>query len=157
LIDRDDYPLLAAALAAVSERLPPALAADHAARALDVFLNRLRDPMSKGLAFQKLEPAVVAISPGLDTAAAARGAEALGDMICQSNCAPVYWPGFSTALAAVCRRLPASDAAAHVNRTVDFIIKAHDATEEKDKSHYSAQARALGALCGQLDAARASR
>src|SRR5262249_51992696 len=50
-----------------------------------------------------------------------------------------------------------SDAAAHVNRAVDFILEARDTTEKKDKSHYPAQARALGALCGRLDAARASR
>jgi hypothetical protein len=78
-------------------------------------------------------------------------------MIRQSDSAQVLWPGLATALAAVCRRLPASAAAAHVNRTVDFIIEARDTTEEKDKSQYSAQARALGALCGRLDAARASR
>jgi hypothetical protein len=157
LIHRDDYPLLAAALVAVSERLPPAQAADHAARALDVFLTRLRDPVGRALAYQQLVPAVVAISPGLDAAAAARAAKALGALIRQSDCAQVYWPGLSTALAAVCRRLPASDAAAHVNRTVDFIIAARDATAEKDKPQYSAQAQALGALCGRLDAARGSR
>jgi hypothetical protein len=156
-IDRDDYPLLAAALAAVSERLPPAQAADHAARALDVFLARLRDPVGRALAYQQLVPAVVAISPGLDAAAAARAAEALGAMIRRSDSAQVYWPGLSTALAAVCRRLPASDAAAHVNRTVDFIIEAREATKEKDKSQYSVQAQALGALCERLGAARASR
>jgi hypothetical protein len=60
-------------------------------------------------------------------------------------------------LAAVCRRLPPSDAAAHVTRTVDYILEARAGTKEKDKSNYSFQARALGALCGRLDAARASR
>jgi hypothetical protein len=157
LIDRNDYPTLAAALAAVSERLPPARAADHAARGLDVFLTRLQNPVSRTLAYQQLVPAVVAISPGLDAAAAARGAEALGTMIRQPDSAQVYWPGLVTSLAAVCRRLPASDAAAHLHRTVDFIIEAHDTTEEKDKSHYPVHAQALGTLCGKLDAARASR
>jgi hypothetical protein len=157
LIDRDDYPPLAAALAAVSERLPRTQAADHTAHALDVFLTRLRTPGGRALAFQQLVPAIVAISPGLDAAAAARAAEALGAMIRQSDYPPVLWPGLSTALAAVCRRLPASDAAAHVNSTVDFILQARESTQEKDKSQYSVQAQALGALCGQLDAARASR
>src|SRR5262249_26068843 len=154
--DRDDYPPLAAALAAVSERLPPAQAADHPARALDVLLARLQDPVGRALAYQQLLPAIVAISPGLDAAAAARGAEALGAMIRQSDRMPVFWPGLATALAAVCRRLPASDAATHVNRTVDFLIEARAATEEKNKSLYSVQAQALGALCDRLDAARAS-
>ena len=35
---QDDYPALAAALVAACERLPPTPAADHAARALDIFL-----------------------------------------------------------------------------------------------------------------------
>jgi hypothetical protein len=157
LIRPDDYPVLAAALAAVSERLPPTRAADHPARALDVFLTRLRDPRGGALAYPQLVSAVVALSPGLDAAAAARGAETLGAMIRQSEGAQVYWPGLATALAAVCRRLPASDAAAHVNRTVDFIIQAYDTTKEKEKALYSVQVRALGALCGGLDAARASR
>jgi hypothetical protein len=157
LIDRDDYPPLAAALAAVSEHLPPAQAADHAARALDLFLTRLRDPVSRGIAYQTLVPAVVTISPGLDVATAARAAEALGAIIRRSDCGQVYWPGLSTALAAVCRRLPASDAATHVNRMIDFIIEAHETTQEKEKNSYPSQAQALGALSGGLDAARASR
>jgi hypothetical protein len=157
LIERDDYPPLAAALAAVSERLPPAQAADHAARALDVFLARLRDTAGRALAYSQLVAAIVDVSPGVDAAAAARAAEALGAIFRRSDCAQVYWPGLSMALAAVCRRLPESNAATHVNRTIDLIIEARAATEEKDKSQYSAQAQALGALCGPLDAARASR
>jgi hypothetical protein len=93
----------------------------------------------------------------LDAATATRGAEALGALIRQSDSTQALWPGLSTALAAVCRQLPASDAAFHVNGTVDFILKARDTTEEKDKFNYYLQAQALGALCGRLDAARASR
>jgi hypothetical protein len=155
LIDRDDYPPLAAALAAVSERLPPAQAADHAARALDVLVTRLREPKGKALAMGQLVLAITAISPGLDAAAATRGAEALGTTIRQNH--PVYWPGLSMALAAVCRQLPTSDAAAHVNAIVDLIIKTREGTAEMDKALYTAHARALGALCERLDAARASR
>jgi hypothetical protein len=154
---QDDYPPLAAALAAVSARLPPTQAADHAARALDVFLARLRTPVGQAFAYQQILQAVAAISPGLDATAAARAAEALGALLRQPDSHVIRWPGLSAALAAVCRRLPASDAAAHVNRTVDFILEARDTTEEKNKSYYSLQAQALGPLCGRLDAARAAR
>jgi hypothetical protein len=157
LVERDDYPALAEALAAVSERLPPTQAADYGARALDVLLTLLRAPVGRALAHQQLLQAVVAIGPCLDAAAATRAAESLGAMIRQSDRTQALWPGLSTALAAVCQRLPASDAAAHVNRTVDFIIQARDTTEVKDKFLYLVQAQALGALCGRLDAARASR
>jgi hypothetical protein len=156
-VELDDYPPLAAALAAVSQRLPPAQAADHTGRALDVFLSRLRDPVSQALGHNQLGQAVVALSPELDEAAAARAAEALGSLIRESGCASYLWLSRCSALAAVCRRLPAPDAAAHVNRAVDCILDALDATKEKDKLSYSLQVPALAALCGQLDAARASR
>jgi hypothetical protein len=82
-------------------------------------------------------------------------AEKLGTLIRQPDSQPVFWPSLCKALATVCRRLPASDAASHVNRTVDYIIAARDAT--KEKGHYLFQAEALAALSGRLDAARASR
>jgi hypothetical protein len=154
---KDDYPPLAAALAAVSERLPPTRAADRAARALEFFLTHLQTPAGQVFAYPQLGEAIVALSPGLDAAAAARAAEALGAMIRRPDCHPIRWPSLSTALAAVCRRLPASDAAAHVNRTVDFILEARDTAKEQDKFKYPIQAQALGALCGRLDADRASR
>jgi hypothetical protein len=156
-LPQDDYPPLAAALAAVSERLPPTQAADRTARALDVFLTRLQSAAGQAFAYQQLLQAVVAISPGLDAATAARAAEALGAMLRQPDCHPIRWPPLSTALTAVCRRLPASDAAAHVNRAVDFLLEARATTKEKDKITFPYQAQALGALCGRLDAARASR
>jgi hypothetical protein len=97
----------------------------------------------------------------LDTAAADRAAREIGTIIRQPNSDVIRWPYLSTALAAVCRRLPDVDAAAHVNRPVDFIIAARDAAKEmgKSQSPFQAQApaQALGALCGRLDAARASR
>jgi hypothetical protein len=157
LVKRDDYPQLAEMLATLSERLPPTQAADRVAGALDVFLTILRDRLGRAHYHQQLGQAIVAISPALDAAAAGRVAEELGAVIRGPDSPPVYWPVLSTALAAVCRRLPASDAAAHFNRTVDHIIAAHDATKEKDKSYYIYQAEALAALSGQLDAARASR
>jgi hypothetical protein len=156
LVEHNHYPPLAAALAAVKERLPPTQAADRVGRALDVLLTRLQDP-AQGLAHQQSMQAIVALSPGLDAASAARAAEVLGALMRQSDRAQYLWPGLSKALAAVCRRLPAPDAAAHVNGAVDLILEARDATQEKDKSNYSSQAMALGALCGQLDPARASR
>jgi hypothetical protein len=157
LVDRDDELPLAEALAAVCDRLPPTQAADRAERALDVFLTLLRDPAGRALAHHQLGKSIAAISPCLDAAAAARAAEALGAMIREPNSVEFLWPALSTALAAVCRRLPSSEAAAHVNRTVDFLIEARDTTGEKAKYKYTFQAQALGALCGRLDAARASR
>jgi hypothetical protein len=159
LVDPIDYPPLAEALAAVSERLPPTLAADRAARALDFFLARLRKPGDLASIYQeRILQAVTAISPALDAAAAARAAEALGALLRRPDFDMSLWPPASTALAAVCRRLPAPEAAAHVNRTVDFLIAARETTKEKDKSLYSFHVgRALSALCGRLDAARASR
>jgi hypothetical protein len=157
LIDRDDYPLLAEALAAVSKRLPPTQAADRVARALDVFLTILRNPMGRAGYSQQLGQALVAISPALDVAAAAGVAEELGAIICPPDSPPVLWPSLSTALAAVCRRLPASDATAHLNRTVDSILARCDATKEKGKAQDLWEAQALATLCGRVDAARASR
>jgi hypothetical protein len=156
-VAQDDYPPLAAGLAEVCQRLPTTQAADYAARALYVFLAHLRTTAGHTFAFYQLLQAVEAISPGLDAAAAGRAAKALGDMIRQPGCHPIRWPPVSKALVAVCRRLSASRAAAHVNRTVDFILAARDTTPEKDKGSYSSHAEALGALCGPLDAVRASR
>jgi hypothetical protein len=159
LVDTADYPLLAEALVAVSERLPPTQSADLTARALDFFLTRLREPVGMAnLNHGRILEAVAAMSPGLDAAAAARAAEALGDSIRQPNSYPDLWPSFCPPLAAVCRRLPAPDADAHVNRAVDFVIAARAPTDENARvlfRHY--QAIALSALCGRLDAARASR
>jgi hypothetical protein len=160
LLDPSDYPPLAEALVAVSESLSPPQAADHTGRALDFFLTRLREPGRQEFFYQIILQAIVSFSPGLEAAEAARAAEALGATIRQPDSDVTLWPPLATALAAVCRRLPAAEAAAHVNRTVDFIIEARDATK-KGKSQYffkaQAPAQALGALCGQLDAARASR
>jgi hypothetical protein len=159
LVDRIDYPPLAEALAAVSERLPPSHAADRTAPALDFLLTRLRESVpSDGDYRLAILQAVVAISPGLDAAAVAHAAEALGASIRQPDSTQDIWPSLSRTLAVVCRRLPASDAAAYVNRAVEFIIAARDPTEEEDKVRYCRnKALALGALCGRLDSTRASR
>jgi hypothetical protein len=157
LVDRDDYPQLAEALAAVSQRLPPTQAADPVARGLDVFRAILPDREGRVQYYQQLGQAIVAISPALDVAAAARVAEELGAIIRRPDCPPVIWPSLSTALAAVCRRLPASDTAALENRAIDFILASRDAAEKKDKVQDYFYAQALGALCGRLDAVRASR
>jgi hypothetical protein len=158
LVDPVDYAPLAEALATVSERLPPTQAADWTARALDFLLTRPRGPRNVAIPYQRTMQAVAAISPGLDATAAARAAKALGATICQPDSDVNLWQSLSTALAAVCRRLPAPEAAAHVNRTVDFLIAARDAMEDKDKFiYYHSQAAGVGELCGWLDAARASR
>jgi hypothetical protein len=156
-VKQDDYPRLAEELAAVSERLPPPQAADHVARALDVLLTVLRDPVRRLQYHPQFEQAIVAISPALDAAAAARTAEALCATIRQPDSQPLFSPSLSTALVAVCRRLPASDATAHLDRTVDFILATCDATKEKGTVQDMYQAQALGLLCGRLDAVRASR
>jgi hypothetical protein len=152
----EECPSLAEALAAVSERLPPN--ADHVVRALDFFLTRLRDRESRVQYYQQLGPAIVAISPALDVAAASRVAEELGAIIRRPDSPQFLLSSLSKALAAVCRRLPAADAADHVNRAADFLIsEARDAVAEKNRLKYFWQAEALGVLCGQLDSERAGR
>jgi tRNA A-37 threonylcarbamoyl transferase component Bud32 len=155
---QDDYPPLAEALVAVCEYLPPTHAADCAARALAVFLTRLRGPEGRSFsAHQQLLQAVVVLGPGLDAATAARAAEALEATLREPDSLQMRWPSLCMALAAVCRRLPASKAASYVNRTVDFILETQGATKEKDMANHALQAQALGALSGVLDAAQASR
>src|SRR5262249_24525634 len=75
LVERDEYPPLTEALAAVSEHLPPTQAADRAARALDYFLTLLRNHTDQ-LFGSQLGQAIMPISPWLDAAAATRAAEA---------------------------------------------------------------------------------
>jgi hypothetical protein len=156
LVDPMDCSELADALAALSERLPPG--ANQAARALDVLLPLLRDSVGQSpRVSEQLLPAIEALSSGVDAGAADRAAEALTALLRRPDCAPPHWPSLSRVLAAVCRRLPPSDAAVHINRAVDYILAARATTGEKNKSNYAFQARALGELCGGLDAARASR
>src|SRR5262249_36568930 len=157
LVERDDYPRLAEALAAVSEHLPPSQAAAHAAQATDVFLALLQEPAGQVLAYEQLAQAIVAVSPRLDEAAANPAAEALAPLRRGPELQPIVWPSLSKALVAVCRRLPPADAAAYVNGAVDFVLAARSTTEEKDKFHYTLHAQVLGALGGRLDAARAAR
>jgi hypothetical protein len=158
LVERDDYPWLAESLVALSDHLPPAQAADHAAQATDVFLAVLQNPVVQIPASEPLERAIVAVSPRLDAAAATRAAEALVALLRRPATHPLLWPSLCGALVAVCRRLPPADAAAYVNETVDFILAARSATKDKEKlHHYIFHVRALGALGGRLDAARAAR
>jgi hypothetical protein len=156
-VERDDYPRLAESLAALSEHLPPTQSVDHAAQAVDFFLTRLQDPAGQALALHQLGQAIVAVSPRLDAAAAARTAEDLDAVIRKSARYPYVWDSLSKVLVAVCQKLPPSDSAAHLNRTVDFILETKSTTKEEDKFHYHFHARALGALSGRLDAARAAR
>jgi hypothetical protein len=155
---QDDYPPLSEALVAACEHLPPIHAADCAVRALDVLLTRLRGPEGQSFsAHQQILKAVVVLSPSLDTATSTRAAEALGATIREPDSSQMRWPSLCMALAAVCQRLPPSDAAAHVNRMVEFILETEGATKEKNRSNYALQAQALGALGGGLEAATASR
>jgi len=157
LVRWDDYPWLAESLVAVSEHLPPDLAAGHAARATDVFLAGLQDPLATLPVSDTRAHAIVTVSPRLDAAGATRAAEALVALLRRPTTDPVSWPFLCRALVAVCRRLPPADAAAYVNETVDFFLAARSTTKEKEKSDCIWRARALGALGGRLDAARAAR
>jgi hypothetical protein len=125
---------------------------------LTVFLTLLENPERLGLGHQHIGSAIVALAPALDEPTAARAAKLLDTAILKSNRIQFLFPSYAKALAAVCRRLSASEAADHVNPVVDFILReARDITKDKDKVNYSWQVEALGALCGQLDADRASR
>jgi hypothetical protein len=152
-----EYSWLAESLVALSEHLPPDLAANHAAPATVVFLAFLQDPVSTLSASDTRASAIVAVSLRLDAAAATHAAEALVALLRQPATDPVIWPHLCRALVAVCRRLPPGDAAAYVNETVNFTLAARAATNEKDKRHRIWRARALGALGERLDAARAAR
>jgi hypothetical protein len=154
LIERSDYPPLAEALAAVSDRLPPDQAADHADQATAVLVTRLRDRTNM-LHYDELGKAVIAVSPRLDAAAATRAASDLAPLIRQPGLHPSAWPSISRVLAAVYRRLPPSDSASYLNQTVDFIVAARGATT--NKTHWGLYAKALAALGRRLDAAGVAR
>jgi tRNA A-37 threonylcarbamoyl transferase component Bud32 len=155
LVKWDDHPWLAESLVALSEHLPPDLAADHAGQATDAFLACLQDPLASLPASETRARAIVAMSLPLD-AAAATSAKALVALLRRPATDPVIWPPLCRALVAVCRRLPPADAAAYVNESFNFILAARAATKEKGKAYAVWRARALGALGGSLDAARAT-
>jgi hypothetical protein len=148
---------LAESLAAVCEHLPKAEASEHAARAIDVYLTRLKDPLTLALGFNYLGPGIVALCPHLDAAAAKRAAESLGAIIRQSTLSSQAWGFLAKAQVAACQRLPPSEAAACLNETVDFVVHARSTREQSDKFHYTFYAQTLGAVCGQLDATTAAR
>jgi hypothetical protein len=153
----EDCPALAESLAAAIEHLPRAQAAEHAARATDVFLKRLQDPVGLALAYKNFGQAIEVMSPHLDAVAANRTAETINDILRHSESSPNAWVFLAKAQVAVCRRLPPSDAAAHLNRMVDFVLEAHSATEERHKFRYGYHATTLATLSGQLDAQVAAR
>jgi tRNA A-37 threonylcarbamoyl transferase component Bud32 len=155
LVEPVDYPRLIELLAALSERLLPDQVAEHAAQARDVLLTRLQDRAGQQRDHEQLGQAVVALSPRLDAAAAARAARSLAALIRQPGSKPIAWPSISRALAAVCRQLPPSDSAFLLSETVDSIIAARGATT--DQFTWGFQALALGVLGGRLDAAGAAR
>jgi hypothetical protein len=152
-----DYPRLAESLIALSEQLPLELAADHAARATEVFCDFLVDPVTALPAAETRASALVAVSPRLDTAAATRTADAILGILRRPATDPVLWPPLCRALVAVCRRLPPADAAAYVNEAVNFLLTARAATKENEKRERVWRARAIGALGERLDAAAAAR
>jgi hypothetical protein len=155
--EREGYLRLAETLATVSEQLSPTQAADHATQALDVFLTLLREKHEHVINYDQLGRAIVVISPWMDVDAVTRAAEALGAGLRKTASYPTAWEPLVKTLAAVCQRLPASNAAAQVNRTVDWILENHRTTPERNKVHYYFHARALLLLCGRIDADRAAR
>lgn len=139
------------------EHLAPNQAADRAAAGLDIFLGPLRNSQGKVEDDKALGRAIVAISPRLDTATAARAAETLTGLLCHPKSVPFKSPPLATALVAVCQRLPAADAAAHINRSVDFLIAGRKTTKAIERSNYIFLTMALDPMCEGLDAPRASR
>jgi hypothetical protein len=154
--DRADYPHMAETLAAVSEHLPPARAADHADEATTIFLKVPQDGVIPLATYEFPWQAVTAVSPRLDAAVATRVAAALVALIRESALPPVMWESISKALVAVCRRLPPADSAARLNEMVD-VIATRGTTKEKEKYAWTFHSQALGALGGRLDAAGAAR
>jgi serine/threonine protein kinase len=156
-LEPGDCPALAASLAGVIDHLPRTQAADRAARVTDVVLTRLQEPNGLLIYFSKYGPAIEAMSPYLDAAAANRAAETIEAILRRSESIPLSWDFLTKAQLAVCRRLPPSDAAAHVNRMVDLVLEWRSATKEGDKIRYVYHAQTLGTLSGQLDAKAAAR
>jgi serine/threonine protein kinase len=156
-LDRDDCPALAESLAAAIERLPGAQAAEHAARVTDACLTRLQNPIDLLLGYPKLARAIEVMSPHLDAVAAKRTAETIEVILRRSESNPSAGEFLVKAQLAVCQRLPASDFAARVNRMVDIVLEARNATKESDKFRYSLQTRTLASLSGQFDAKVAAR
>jgi hypothetical protein len=151
-----DYPHLAETLAAVSEHLSPPQAAGYAAQVIDSFLPILQDPTKNERASLSLGQTVVVISPWLDADTASRVAAALNAGIRPPTVSAFNWDSQARAMVAVCRRLPSSDATAHVNRMVDAILEICHAY--RIPTHGNAY-RYLGLLplCGRIDAVRAAR
>jgi hypothetical protein len=155
---RDDSIALAEALAQVCEHLPKAEAAGHAARAIDVLVARLGEPVGVSLYATNLAPAIETLAPHLDAAAAQSTADALEGLIRQAEVSVQMRDYLAKALLAVCRRLPPSDAAAPVNRMADFIVHKLGNTKEENKwYHHPPHTKTLATLSEQLDPAAAAR
>jgi hypothetical protein len=155
--ERADYPHMAVTLAAVSEHLPPARAADFAAEATQIFLKVPQDGVISLVTYEFPWQAVAAVSTRVDAAGATRAAATLVAHIRESTLPPTMWESLSKALVAVCRRLPPADATARVNEMVDAILATRGTAKEKEKYSWTFHSQALGALGGGLDAAGAAR
>lgn len=153
-----EYPHLAETLTAISELLPKAQAADHAAQVVDGFVTLLQNPDKLRLVYHQLGQAVVVISPWLDAEAAARMSPALSSGIRLFASNTHVWEPLTKALATAGSRLPPPDAAPHLNRTADLILDICSTTPVKNDPYDSrASVRALLPLCGGLDEARSAR
>jgi hypothetical protein len=152
-----DCPVLAKSLAAVLEHLPRAQAAEHAARVTEAFLTRLSEPVGLVVGYSHFGPAIEVMSPYLDAAAANRAADTIDDIHRRSESYASAWEYLGKAQLVVCRRLPPTDAAAHVNRMVELVFEWHKATPDQSKIRLIFQAKLLGILSGQFDTHVAAR
>jgi hypothetical protein len=156
-LPHEDCRALAESLKAVSEHLPRAQAAEHAARATDVLLARLQGPTGRTNGYVNIAPAIEVMSPQLDAVAANRTAKTLNTILRDFEYAGGSWAFLARAQLAVCQRLPPSDSAAHINKMVDILLEFRRATKESDKFTYAVHAQSWGILSGQLDAKVAGR
>ena len=156
-LERLDYPLVAEVLATASDLLPPSQAADHTAHALDLFLASLQEHNDLLLNFNTGGRAIEAVSRHLDATAATRAADTLEKLMRQPESPHLASPSLARALAAVCQRLPPSEADARVQGIVDYVLEKYRDNKKTEKALYYYQAQILVALIGRLDAARAAR
>jgi hypothetical protein len=144
---------LAAALAAVSSRLPPAQAASHASKAAEVlgslWLAKTNHPDRAFLA-QTMAEVWSRLSPLEAAAHAKRMAVDLGDALQDAKADPLESPPLAEALAAVCGQLEPAEAEARLSRTAD-ILGARYPKPGNTLQTSAPLAQALATLCLRLD------
>jgi Protein kinase domain len=155
-LDRLDAVSLANALARVCDLLPRNQAAEYANRVTGALLMRLQEPAAV-LGFDYFAQAIAPMSPYLETTAANRNAETLWVVFRKNENRSFTWKEIVKAQVAVCKRLSPTDAAAHRQRTFDFVIAGCNPKTDQEKYRIEYHIMALKILCEQSDAATASR